>query len=129
MLKFGYTIAYVADVEATLAFYERAFGLARRYITPDGTFGALETGETALAFASFDLAAQNFPAGVRSATLSDRPSALEIALVTDDVKIAFERAVAAGAVVLAEPSEKPWGQTVAFVRDLNGLVVELCAPM
>jgi lactoylglutathione lyase len=27
------------------------------------------------------------------------------------------------------PTKKPWGQTVAYVRDLDGHLVELCTPM
>jgi len=49
--------------------------------------------------------------------------------VTDDVRAAFARAVAAGAVALMPPKDKPWGQTVGYVRDLNGALVELCTPM
>lgn len=28
-----------------------------------------------------------------------------------------------------EPFEKPWGQTVGYVRDINGVLIELCSPM
>ena len=42
---------------------------------------------------------------------------------------AFARAVAAGATPLKEPVTKPWGQTVAYVRDLDGFLVELCSPI
>jgi uncharacterized glyoxalase superfamily protein PhnB len=54
---------------------------------------------------------------------------MEIALVAEDVRAAFATAVAAGAVPLMPPKEKPWGQTVGYVRDLNGALVELCSPM
>lgn len=42
----------------------------------------------------------------------------------------FASAIEAGAlaVAIAEPVTKPWGQTVAYVRDLNGLLVELATP-
>jgi lactoylglutathione lyase len=46
--------------------------------------------------------------------------------VTDDVDAAYERALAAGATSAAEPDDKPWGQRIAYVRDLNGILVELC---
>jgi lactoylglutathione lyase len=26
----------------------------------------------------------------------------------------------------ADPKKKPWGQTVAYVRDLDGFLVEIC---
>ena len=38
---------------------------------------------------------------------------------------AYARAVEAGAAPLAEPAVKPWGQTVAYVRDPDGVLVEL----
>jgi uncharacterized glyoxalase superfamily protein PhnB len=49
--------------------------------------------------------------------------------VTSDVEKAFARAVAAGALAIAEPAPKPWGQTVAYVRDDSGFLVELCTPI
>ena len=39
------------------------------------------------------------------------------------------KAVAEGAISHVEPQVKPWGQTVAYVRDLNGFLVELCSAM
>jgi hypothetical protein len=42
-MKFGYAILYVDDVEETVAFYERAFGLKRKMVQPD-EFGELDTG-------------------------------------------------------------------------------------
>ena len=35
------------------------------------------------------------------------------------------RLLEAGAEKLTEPDAKPWGQTIALVRDLNGMLVEL----
>jgi uncharacterized glyoxalase superfamily protein PhnB len=49
--------------------------------------------------------------------------------VTDDVQAAFDKAVAAGAVVVTKPTKKPWGQIVGYVRDNNGFLVELCTPI
>jgi hypothetical protein len=28
-----------------------------------------------------------------------------------------------------KPKQKPWGQTVGYVHDLNGFLVEICSPM
>ena len=61
-MKFGYTIIYTADVETSIAFFELAFGLKRRFIHPSG-YGELETGGTALAFASHELGSGNLPNG------------------------------------------------------------------
>ena len=44
-MKLGYTILYVSDVEKTVAFYEAAFGLTRRFIH-EGGYAEMDTGET-----------------------------------------------------------------------------------
>ncbi len=51
-MKFGYTIVYVDSVSDTLAFYKAAFGFDTRFLHESGEYGELETGATALAFAS-----------------------------------------------------------------------------
>jgi hypothetical protein len=29
-------------------------------------------------------------------------------------------------MIVAEPEAKPWGQTVGYLRDLDGVLIELC---
>ena len=41
----------------------------------------------------------------------------------------MKTAVDAGANLYAEPVEKPWGQTVAYLRDPNGILIELATPV
>jgi lactoylglutathione lyase len=128
MMKFGYTIIYVEDASASLAFFERAFGLKTRFEHESG-YGEVETGETALAFASHALGKSNLPHGYVSADKSKLPLGVEIALITDSVAQAHQRAVAAGASSLREPQVKPWGQTVSYLRCPDGTLVELCTPI
>ena len=125
-MQFGYTILYVDDVPATLAFYREAFGLATRYLHESGSYGELETGATALAFVSHTLLRQL--GKTPQSPVLDRPSS-EIALVTDDVAAAVRRAVDAGASLVQDTQEMPWGQTIAYVGDRNGFLVELCTPV
>ncbi|MEM7274078.1 MAG: VOC family protein, partial [Actinomycetota bacterium] len=40
-VSLGYILSYVPDVPATLAFYEKAFGLAVRFVTEEGDYGEL----------------------------------------------------------------------------------------
>jgi lactoylglutathione lyase len=127
-MQLGYIIVYVPDVPATLDFYERAFGLERRFLHESNTYGEMETGGTALAFAAESLVALNGIAA-RPNRRSDPPAAAEVGLVTDDVAAAYRKAVSAGALAYQEPTEKPWGQTVGYVRDINGFLVEICSPM
>lgn len=128
MMRFRYTIAYVPDPAAALQFYEAAFGLERRFLSEEGDYGELVTEGVTLAFASHELGAGNIEGGFEPLN-SERPVAIEIGFVTDDVSAALAKAVAAGAVLLTEPRVKPWGQTVAWVRDPFGLVVELATSM
>lgn len=128
-MKLGYTIIYVPDVAASLDFYSRAFGLARRFLHESGAYGELETGETTLAFAAHALGEMNFAGGHVEAHASSQPLGVEIGLVTDDVAAAHRRALDAGAIELAAPLERPWGQVVSYVRCPDGSLVELCTPM
>ena len=128
-MKLGYTIVYVPDVARSLSFFESAFGLARRFLHESGTYGELETGETTLAFAAHELGDMNFPGGHVRADESRQPLGVEIALVTDDVTAAHQAALRHGAGELAPPTQKPWGQTVSFVRAPDGTLIELCTPV
>jgi len=128
-MEFGYTIVYVQDVEASLGFFERAFGLARAFVSPDGEFGTLATGSTSLAFCQHSTALDSVGQPYVVAETSAQPLGIEIGLVTRDVPAACARAVAAGATLLNPPKAKPWGQTVAYVRCPDGTLVELCTPM
>ena len=127
-LKLGWTILHVADVAGTVAFYERAFGLERRFVDPAGEYAEMATGATVLAFAAHALidrlGAHDRPAG------GAPPHGTEIALVADAdaIHAAWERAVAAGAAAVKPLAVMPWGQTVGFVRDPNGFLVEICTP-
>jgi len=123
--RLGWVIAYVPDVEAAVAFYEKAFGLARRFVVDD--YGELDTGATTLAFAAEDLGRTNFEGGVQRP--GETPFNVEIALVFDDVDGAFARAVESGAVALAEPADKSHGQRVGFMRDPFGNLLEIATPL
>jgi len=125
-MKLGYTILYVKNVEETLRFYQHAFGFKQKMLHGSGGYGELETGETTLAFASF--------AGMRElgknpqAAQANAPS-FEIAFTTENVAEAVEIAVQAGAKLVSSPAEMPWGQTISYVSDVNGFLVEICTPI
>lgn len=128
-MKFGYTIVYVRDVEETVGFWERAFGLKRRFVGENNDYGEMETGETTLSFASNSMGESNLPGGFRKNNPSEPPAGVEIALVAEDVEEAYRSAVEAGATSEAEPKTKPWGQTVAYLRDPDGVLVEIGSEM
>lgn len=127
-MRFGYAIAYVDDVLATLDFYERAFGLRRGYVADNQNYGELDTGATRIAFVSDAQARTLIAGGYRRNDREADPPGFEFALVTEDVDGAYRRALQAGATSAAAPEDKPWGQRIAYVRDLNGVLVELVTP-
>lgn len=130
-ISLGYTIFYVQDVEQTLTFYSAAFGLERRFITPEGDYGELVTGATTLSFVANELAHANLDAAGGFAELDSTqpPVGASITLVTNDVPEVTGKAIAAGAVDYVSATKKPWGQTVAYLRDPNGILIEVATPI
>jgi len=126
MVKFGYTILYVEDVQKSIEFYENTFGFSRKFITPENDYGELSTGETTISFASKKLAAQNLKDGFIESNLEDKPFAIELGFITENVGELVQKATSFGAVLIKEPTQKPWGQIVAYVRDLDGFLIEIC---
>jgi uncharacterized glyoxalase superfamily protein PhnB len=127
-MHFGYTIVYVPDVNAAVTFYERAFGFSLRFNADDWDYAELESGDTTLAFAAekmADLLGVSITPNRGDATAAG----IELAFVTDDVQTAFTKATDAGATPVTDPHRTPWGQTVSYVRDLNGVLIEICSPV
>ena len=129
MIKFGYTIIYVSDVNATISFFEKVFEIPRKFITEENDYGELNTGETTLAFASHELGSSNFEGGYIDGSISEKPLGTEIALVTSDVNTVHLTALKHGAKELKAPEEKPWGQIVSYLRSPSGILIELCTPV
>jgi len=127
-VKFAYTIIYVDNVKETLDFYQQAFHLNIHFLHESGAYGELDTGVTKLAFADNDMATQN-GIDIKPNQLSDKAPGIEIALVAEDVAKSYALAIENGALAIKAPEVKPWGQTVAYVKDLNGVLVELCSQM
>ncbi len=132
------TVIYVDDVGPVLDFYRTAFGCETKFFDPDVQldgrnpggkyqFAEVITGGATLNFATPALGTLLMPGFDRSPT--GRPEGVEIAFTCEDVQAAFDRAVEAGAVAVRAPALMPWGQTVAYVRSLEGTYVGLCSPL
>ncbi len=130
-MQFGYTFIWVDDVQQTVAFYEQAFGLKVHFITENGAMGyyaEMETGATTLAIADTKEAKALFPQGFTPLNAGKPPIAFQITFTTSDVNSTYEAAVNAGATPLSPPHQQPWGQTIARVRDPNGVLVSIATP-
>ena len=128
-MKFSYTILYVHNVELTIDFYIKAFGCTLQFLDETKLYGALETGSTTLAFADESLAKDNVGTFEKNNLNKKSPAGFEIAFTTDNVKHAYEHALKSGAQSLQPPLQKPWGQLVAYVLDINGIIVEIASPL
>lgn len=129
MVKLGYTILYVNDVSKSIEFYELSFGFERKFITPENDYGELLTGETTISFVSKDLANSNLKNGFIESSQLEKPFGIELALVTDNVQEVIGKALTHGAIETEPPIQKPWGQTVGYIRDIDGFLLEICTPI
>ena len=127
--RFGYTIVYVSDPSASVLFYEKSFGFARRFVTPENDYAELVTGNTTLSFASKEFGRSNLDGLELTDVDATRPAGMEIAVVLEDVPAAVSLAMSNGAKLLKPPTKKPWGQMVAYVRAPDGMLVEVCTPI
>lgn len=127
-MQLGYVIYYVKDVAETIKFYESAFSLKKKFLHESNEYGELDTGSTTLSFASLGMAKSN-KIGFTERAKDFKSSDMEIGLVTPDVVAAHTHAVKAGAIEVNSPVTKPWGQTVSYVRDINGFLIEICSPI
>lgn len=129
MVKFSYTILYVKNVIESIEFYEKAFGLQRKFITPEKDYGELLSGDTSISFADVQLANSNLPGGFQQSIKGQKPFGIELGFTTENVEMVFQNAVTMGAIPLEDIKIKPWGQAVAYVQDINGFLIEICSPM
>ena len=129
MVKLGYTILYVSDVTKSVEFYDCAFGFLRKFITPENDYAELLSGETTISFVSLELANSNLKKGFLTSKQNEKPFGIELALVTENVQETIDKALQCGAIIEENPIEKPWGQTVGYIRDIDGFLLEICTPI
>ena len=128
-MKLAYTILYVESVTETIEFYEKAFGLKKKFITPENDYGELISGETTISFASTNIGNSNFKNGFEKITNSKKPFGFELAFTTENIEADFQNAINSGATQFEPLTEKSWGQKVGYVRDNNGFLIEICTPI
>jgi catechol 2,3-dioxygenase-like lactoylglutathione lyase family enzyme len=127
-MQFGYTVLFVPDVAAAVAFYDAAFGLKAKMVNQ--AFGMLDTGSTTLAFGweeneRKELIEAGSNVTFRPNSPDGEPAGIQISLVAENVQTAYNKALGAGAIGVYPPRQMPWGQWVSRVRDLNGVLVSI----
>ncbi|WP_375389682.1 VOC family protein [uncultured Amnibacterium sp.] len=126
-ISLRYSPITVSDPEAALAFYRDALGLPVAQDVASGGQRWITLGEAD--------GAQIVLSGPEAGRSPADGEALEELVVkgvlgpwvfaTDDLTGLFDRAVAAGADVVSEPADQPWGPRDAAFRDPSGNVVRV----
>jgi lactoylglutathione lyase len=122
----GFPILYVRDLPAALAFYRDLLGFAETFRQPEEgepVFVSLEQAGTKLGLVVY---------GAPEAHLGRTPGGgirFELWLYCDDVDAEVGRLRAAGAEVLREPEDMPWGERLAYVADPDGNPVSVAAKL
>jgi lactoylglutathione lyase len=114
----------VADLDRSVAFYGQILGGAETYRFPaEGppAFVVLRIGSSDLGLGAIgtDLPLHGRP--LRPAT----GHRIELCVDVEDVDEAIEALRSAGAPVVVEPVDQPWGERVAYVEDPDGNLVML----
>ena len=125
-MKFNCTMLYVNNVQHSMDFYKRAFGLKERYLHETGNYGEMEAGGAALAFVTREMLTEMGKTPLKAD--ADNPS-FEICFESTDVKKAFDKAIDAGAKLSHKIKEEEWGQTTAYVTDPDGYLVCIGSPV
>jgi predicted enzyme related to lactoylglutathione lyase len=126
MTTFWYTIIYVSSVVKTIEFYEHVFWIERVFITPDEDYGQLNTWATVLSFARHDLARSNFTSDYQEVDIISKPFWVEIGFVVADIQKCIDLALKYGWTIFADLKVKPRWQSVAYIRDPEWFLVEIC---
>jgi catechol 2,3-dioxygenase-like lactoylglutathione lyase family enzyme len=121
----------VHDPDLALAFYRDALGLQLRNDVARESFRWITVGSTSQPEVSIVLT--NYLAG--SPADGDAISALVakgalngVHFHTDDLDATFEKVRAAGAEIVSEPADQPWGTRDFAVRDPSGNLVRVDQP-
>lgn len=116
-----YVVLVVEDLDRSVRFYCDLLGLPLGHRS--GPFAQLATGVTRVALYERPAMATTLGRELAPPPL-DAPG-FELGFKVDDCDAAYDELVAGGATADAAPTDRPWGQRTAYVRDPDGHLVEL----
>jgi len=116
-----YIVIIVEDLDRSLVFYTEILGLQLKHRAE--AFAQLETGATRLAL--FTREAMSTTLGMDLNAPDENAPGFELGFKVDDVDEAFRELREKGAAEVIAPTDRPWGQRTAYVRDPDGHLIEL----
>lgn len=128
-MNLTYVMIFVKNVPQTLSFYEKAFNLKTLFLAESLLYGELDTGLTKLAFVDENFVESNGGIFTQNRIEMQKSPGFQIGFTTTDVALAYQHALNSGCTDIHGPTQTAWGQTVAHLRDINGILVEICTPM
>jgi lactoylglutathione lyase len=121
----AFPVLYAKDVERVADFYAR-LGFEEHFRMPgeDGAAGFIGLRREV---AELAVVTEDSPRALAGVEPGPGPRH-ELFVYVDDVDATLRQLDDAGATVLREPDDMPWGERLAFVRDPEGNVVTLAMP-
>jgi lactoylglutathione lyase len=114
--RLDYLILYVADLPASIAFYQRVIDLQLKFV--DAGYA-----EFAMQGTKLGLYERRRAEWLLGGTVSPG-SAAEVVFLVDDVDVQAQRMTELGIPILSAPADRPWGHRTVHVADPDGFVVE-----
>jgi lactoylglutathione lyase len=121
LLRPDYLVLVVEDLDRALHFYTQILGLPLKHRS--GAFAQLDTGELRLALYTREAMSETVGRPLRPP--QPGTDTFEIGFFVPDLDAAYAALVAAGAQPATPPTDRPWGQRTAYVRDPDGNLIEL----
>jgi lactoylglutathione lyase len=115
-----YIVLIVADLDRAVQFYAEVMGLPLGHRS--GAYAQFSTGATRLALYHRDAIAQTL--GISVKPPADDAPGFELGFKVADVDAAFAEMIKRGATAVTPPTDRPWGQRTAYVRDPDGHLIE-----
>jgi catechol 2,3-dioxygenase-like lactoylglutathione lyase family enzyme len=116
-----YIILIVEDLDRSLEFYTQVLGLPLGHRARE--YAQLDTGATRLGL--YTRRAMSETLGMELTEPPPNAPGFEIGFKVADVDAAYAVLIERGAVSQTPPTDRPWGQRTAYVRDPDGHLVEL----
>ncbi|MBY0405920.1 MAG: VOC family protein [Cyanobacteria bacterium] len=125
-MNLDYIVMYVHQLEPTLSFYQTAFGLTVKFRHDSGQYAEMMAGAITLGFAEHSLMASLLPIDYLKISPSSPPPGIQLSFKSDQIGDDYHRALQNGAISVSAPKNMPWGDCVAYIRDINGFLIEIC---
>jgi lactoylglutathione lyase len=116
-----YVVVVVQDLDQALHFYCDVLGLPLGHRS--GSFAQLATGGTRVAL--YERAAMAATLGQELEPPSPDAPGFELGFKVENCDAVYDELVSGGATPAVPPTDRPWGQRTAYMRDPDGHLVEL----